>query len=635
MARVIALLALSFLLFCTYCFAQEATFGSTQSGLFSDPSVWMLIEGSDEDGIPDADDSLTINRGHQIEYLGHATSAIVHDMLIEAGGEFSITSPQPQTFWTTGKILVRGRFVINGPHELLFDGDESYLSGIHVVEGGELSISGVEVLHESVSGFSYLGDDRGEITLSLPSLESGALVGKRLKMLDGLAINNVYAILENSESSIKIDVRPNDSRATLDFSQTIEPIAIRRDRIEVERSLVEEVALPFRPSYAGGYVGNWLRFRVTGNVYLIIGVRLQGNKGIIYLEREVEGADLRNSAFQITSGISEGDSFVVYDPVELTIPETNRADGLGHSMLVVDKSSAELKYAKFSYFGSHIGDRRRTGGWKRSTGGLAFIDTTHLEIDFCEFYQTAAATQILIEGASDLVLTRNVVANAHPAINPTGELEVGHGWVFQHVDGLVFNQNIVMNMNDDLVYASRDVSDFEFTSNKLFNTPVFNGNSANSLEIVSTSVDARVLIEDNLMINADVNLSVEFRNGGVAEIYENLIASTLRWRSANVVLRNVNGSFSGNSLSHAPAGIVLMGDTNVNVRPNSYSHHYLSVIDRIDVQRNAWISLGVLALGFLLVSRARQRYFKWVVRAIYAGLVGVNLVTIYVSYFLM
>jgi len=51
-------------------------FSSVKSGGFIDSSTWITTQGSDEDGIPDANDSVLINDPHSVEYQGTASQAV-------------------------------------------------------------------------------------------------------------------------------------------------------------------------------------------------------------------------------------------------------------------------------------------------------------------------------------------------------------------------------------------------------------------------------------------------------------------------------------------------------------------------------------------------------------------------------
>ena len=572
--------------------AQEegALFSSVQSGSWQSPDTWEVVSGQDSDGIPDADDSLRITAGHQVAFQGKATGPQIHNIEIEAGASFDVNSEESQWLWTTGRILVEGSLNIEGPHELIFDGTEQYLSGIRVMPGGRFVMRGIEVGRGSISQFRVENDGIAVITTYSNSYEPGSLIGSSFKMLDGDADNEVYEIVENTVNSITIRLLSESTLEKIGYLDPISPLGFSKNKIKVEKFVVDDTRFNNRLSMTPLHAGKWAKFVGTGNRYLILGIRVGGNIATLLLDKNVAEED-KKKGFQIVSGIEEGDSFVIYDPAVATIPDRNRSDGIRQSMLVAENAHVEIQFSRFEYFGSHIGNRTRFGKWKRSTAGLAFLNMHLTVISYSEFYQTAAATNILFEDAEDIHIFRNFMADAHPAINPDGALEVGHGWVFQSVHGLQFEDNIVRNMNDDLVYVGRDSTELNFFNNKLISTPVVRGNSANNLEIVSNHDAPEVKIQKNLMINADVNLHVDLRNGGLAEISENLIGSTLRLRSANVVLENVEGQFENNKLLFAPAGAIIMGDSRVNLRPNQFTGHYVAAFRKSNVLRNSWITL--------------------------------------------
>jgi hypothetical protein len=77
-------IALMLLLGATASFAQ-AKFTSIASGSWSSASTWQLVSGTDSDGIPDANDTVTIAGPHQIA-MGNATANCAN-LTVNAGGE--------------------------------------------------------------------------------------------------------------------------------------------------------------------------------------------------------------------------------------------------------------------------------------------------------------------------------------------------------------------------------------------------------------------------------------------------------------------------------------------------------------------------------------------------------------------
>ena len=628
MIRLVAVFSAMMLFACSaYGQDEGGLFTSTGSGLLLDASTWVISEGNDSDGLPDANDSLLIQSGHEIRYVGSAASPLIHDMEIAEGAKLIIDDASPQQFWMTGRLLIRGSLIVEGPHRLVFDGNEEYLSGIKAMSGSELYLHGHNLGEGQISQFRMHGDGTATITMEAPDSFPDSLAGTHLKLMDGKAANEVFEVIEHSGDELVIGLRES-------INSPIRPEAFFNDKIRIEKSLLSGAIFPNRFSMSPLFAGMWVKILATGSMYMIMGVRIEGSSALLLLDRALEAGD-RIGEIKIAQGIAEGDSYILYDPLVATVPEQNRGDGIGQSMLVAEESIIDIQFARFEYFGSHIGKRHRFGGWKRSTAGLAFLQTRSAIIRFSEFYKSAAATNVLFENGTDIEISRNYMSDAHPAINPTGAQEVGHGWVLQNVDRLNFEENIVRNMDDDLIYVGRNSTNLTFINNKLINTPIIRGNSANSLEIVSNHASPFVTIEKNLMINADVNLHVDLRNGGEAHINENVIASTLRWRSANVVLENVKGLFNANELYYAPAGAVILGSSEVNLAPNTYTGHYVDVIKKSNMQRNAWITLGILMLGIIVVRKARHPRFKLVVFAIYAALFVFNVLALSITYFAM
>ncbi len=81
---------------------NAATFSSVSSGTWSAPATWTITSGTDADGIPDSDDDLTINGGHNITLT--ATSYF-KTLLIQASG---ILVANSQVIRGSGNFTVNG-----------------------------------------------------------------------------------------------------------------------------------------------------------------------------------------------------------------------------------------------------------------------------------------------------------------------------------------------------------------------------------------------------------------------------------------------------------------------------------------------------------------------------------------------
>ncbi len=121
MPRSLLLLVLAF----TLPAAAQGTFTSAQSGQWNVASTWTLTSGTDADGLPDADDTVTILTGHTVNPYGIGTDGVAA-LTVEAGGGLLEQSG------LSIEVLVKGPFVNRG----------TVAGGLYVHLGGDLTNEG-------------------------------------------------------------------------------------------------------------------------------------------------------------------------------------------------------------------------------------------------------------------------------------------------------------------------------------------------------------------------------------------------------------------------------------------------------------------------------------------------------------
>jgi len=123
LARLTALLLLAPLAF------AQGNFSTLGDGNWSNPAVWTLLSGSDSDGIPDADDNVTVKSNHDITI---DVDAACSDLTINDG---SVNWVGSSIMFNTGKTLT-----VNGT--LTWGFDATHPGDVNMTEGGTLVLKG-------------------------------------------------------------------------------------------------------------------------------------------------------------------------------------------------------------------------------------------------------------------------------------------------------------------------------------------------------------------------------------------------------------------------------------------------------------------------------------------------------------
>ncbi|KYG80456.1 hypothetical protein AWW67_09805 [Roseivirga seohaensis] len=156
---------------CTVICSAQANFQSNvASGNWTAPGSWLLVSGSDADGIPDSNDNVTIQTGHTIN-IATTTPQNCNNLTIDRG-TLAYTAG-------TGRLNVRGDFVANSTV-----GTRARLSGSS--NNHRIVITGSSTVNAS----SHLEVIAVRITANGPTVLSGLL-----EFTTAQASNNVYTDL--------------------------------------------------------------------------------------------------------------------------------------------------------------------------------------------------------------------------------------------------------------------------------------------------------------------------------------------------------------------------------------------------------------------------------------------------------
>ncbi|WP_421978868.1 T9SS type A sorting domain-containing protein [Roseivirga seohaensis] len=156
---------------CTVICSAQANFQSNvASGNWTAPGSWLLVSGSDADGIPDNDDNVTIQTGHTIN-IATTTTQNCNNLTIDRG-TLAYTAG-------TGRLNVRGNFVANST-----SGTRARLSGSS--NNHRIVITGSSTVNAS----SHLEVIAVRITANGPTVLSGLL-----EFTTAQASNNIFTDL--------------------------------------------------------------------------------------------------------------------------------------------------------------------------------------------------------------------------------------------------------------------------------------------------------------------------------------------------------------------------------------------------------------------------------------------------------
>jgi hypothetical protein len=592
--RIAPLLIALLLILPLQVLAQDgAIFSSISSGLLFDKTIWEISEGADEDGIPDSNDSVLINSGHEIEYLGQAKKSLIDDIEVSEGGRFFITATEKQKLWISGRFIINGDFEVRGPHEVIFESSYEHVSGIRVFPTGSFTLVGNLIAEDVVQKVRRPNNNLVVIEVESGSYPRNELIGKKLKLMEGRSRNFVYDIVKNNRNSITIDIGSRGFDPNAGINKSITPTRSFVNEIQVPISLITEKIYAHRSksNASGQYVGKWIQFVESGNYYFIVGAENGEEFDTLITLTDIAPYD-RLSEFRIISGIGPEDPFIIMDYATATIPDVNKGDGVRHALMHVLEADVELKYAEFSYFGSHLGERARYDGWRGLSNGLTFLDIPDLKIEFIDLHHFAANVSVIVKGSDNVHIRRVYTWDVHEKINPDMSLESGHGWVFYDNEELDFDNNVIINMGDDHIYVSQTGSRFIFTKNTAINTPWPRGNSANNLEMILTNVEPEVKVQDNIFLNSDVNVNIQFRNHGSISATGNIIGSTLSRRGANMALAHAAGVVEKNTFLNALQSLAIFGESSIEERNNNHKEQQdTSTNDAIDRIRDAFEEL--------------------------------------------
>lgn len=141
--------------------AHAGTFNSNATGQFNAAGSWVLTGGSDTDGIPDADDDVTVLTGHVITVSSVSSSnSIVRSITINSGGTLTVSSPRTLTIWgnyqNDGTELGNGSIIYKPAAAATISGTGAFSAtlGYTFAPGANRTINSGTTINKSSSTFS-------------------------------------------------------------------------------------------------------------------------------------------------------------------------------------------------------------------------------------------------------------------------------------------------------------------------------------------------------------------------------------------------------------------------------------------------------------------------------------------------
>lgn len=147
---------------------NAATFSSVASGTWSAPATWTITSGTDADGIPDADDNLTINAGHTVILAVSVNS--FKTLLIDVGGVLDANARN---------LFAYGNFTING----------NMINGVYLRTSGACTLSAIPTLTNSLNWTAYNGTLTIAATTTITKATSYIIVNSACTVVNNGSVN--------------------------------------------------------------------------------------------------------------------------------------------------------------------------------------------------------------------------------------------------------------------------------------------------------------------------------------------------------------------------------------------------------------------------------------------------------------
>ena len=167
---------------------SQGTFQSNASGQWQYASTWTLVSGSDADGVPDANDDVTIQSGHSVSI---ANNQSCNDLIFNNG---TLSYNQQRTLTINGDVDVLANSSINGynnAHVFNALGDLDIPVGITFSVGAvSFTIGGTTTVNGAlaISGYGAKPRNFGDVTIN--SGGSMTCTGQDAYTFNGDLINN-------------------------------------------------------------------------------------------------------------------------------------------------------------------------------------------------------------------------------------------------------------------------------------------------------------------------------------------------------------------------------------------------------------------------------------------------------------
>jgi len=490
--------ALLALVCCSSNALAQGSFASRASGPWNDAATWRLLDGTDDDAIPDADDSVQIKAGHRVELTAELPA---HANSLNIYGELGMGGEQPVTL-RVRSIYVRGTGVLDveGPHTIMFEGaapgePASFLEtrgAAHTTLRGQILIA-----EGDLDG--VIAETADTVEIALDGLEPDALVGARWKFLSGRARLRTFEVVANTADRVqlratelggpRLDTFEADPTPGGMLLSTPTPTLRILDREHADRA----------------WAGRWVRSE-AGTLHVVLGATDGADAAdTVTLWPPITGhATLRH-----TWGLEPGDRFTVDRPVQLTVPPDARPDALfpahTYSLGFLGGSFTDLDRVSIAHGNLRVVNIDET------------LAVGHASLQWVDLRQSFGTCQLEARGTTGLVLDHLVVADVHPDtedVEHGGTRAVGspssQGLCLYGQDFTV-RDVMISNTGDAAIFAG-SVQGLVLTGSIATAVGTFHGNNLEAIAFKAPSGD--IVLDGNALFGGAVTLWMQGRTAG-------------------------------------------------------------------------------------------------------------------------
>jgi hypothetical protein len=561
---------------------------SSKSGQVNESGVWInLYDGLEQ--TPTDVSTLVIRPGHRIHVSGHPGILSFENILIMKGGELIIEDDIYHEITINGRMVVDGSVTGHGNNKIIFGSDDERSAGFWAREDSVVKLYGRHILEKDfISSVKNNHSSNLSIQLRDSKFSKDELVGRTLKFRSGLRNNVQYEIVGNDESNVIINLNSKGNTYFGALQESIIAESVAENNIFIRNLAISNNPIPRKAFLKGKsgdnsatYVGDWVKFQDSGNMYLIVQLvrsSITGGLDNLVLANNVKAEDFKKK-FDVVHGISTDDEISILEPFKFSIPDSDKLDGQRNSIFYAHGAEVVLDAVEFSYFGAAGRQDNSIKPWPKEARGAAItlqnlrnpIEGSNRVISDVEVSATFAGASIQVLESSGLHITRNYIWNVHGQINPNSAGEMGHGWVFQNVKDLNFDNNVIINQGDDHLFMTGLLKSISIINNKMYSAPTPRGNSTNNAELTLVDGSDDITISGNILLNSDGPLNIVcFSNCQNVHVLSNIVSSALDPNAAILTLVNIKGSVNNNLIMNGSIGLAVFGKSSVTATNNIF-----------------------------------------------------------------